>query len=104
MTDKMLFLVICADRYGAEYVAERDLTHMSSQGTLRDLAAGEWRRVSRILVFNPAEHICSDVTEDFARSVMNVWAAGGEPLTDFQRDFIEQHVSIQAANSFPRAA
>lgn len=101
--DKMLYLVICSDK-GAEYVAEREMSEMDSGTTLRDIAAGEWTNLSRVLVINPVEHICSDVTEEFTRSVMNLWANNDEPLTDWQRDFIEQHVSIQAANSFRRAA
>lgn len=102
--DRMLFLVICADRNGTEYVAERNVSDMCSERTLRDIASGELRNVSRVIVFNPVEHICTDMTEDFARTVMNVWASGGEPLTDRQRDFIEQHIGVQAANSFRRVA
>lgn len=101
--DKQLYLVICSDK-GEHYVAERELSEMDSGTTLKDIAAGEWTNLSRVLVFNPVEHICSDVTEEFARAVMNLWASNGEPLSDWQRDFIEQHVSIQAANSFRSAA
>lgn len=97
--DRLLYLVICSDD-GEHYVAERELSEMDSRNTLASIAAGEWTNLAHVIVFNPAEHICTDVTEEFARSVMNLWADNAEPLTAWQRDFVEQHVSIQAANRF----
>lgn len=101
--DKMLYLVICSDK-GEHYVAERELSEMDSGTTLKDIAAGEFTNLASVLVFNPVEHVCSDVTEEFARSVMNLWASNGEPLSSWQRDFVEQHIGVQAANSFLQAA
>jgi len=101
--DKQLYLVICSDK-GEVYVPERKLSDMTISATLRDIAAGEWTNLASVIVFNPVEHIASDVTREFATSVVDIWANSGEPLTDWQRDFVEQHVSIQAANAFARAA
>ncbi len=101
--DRQLFLVVCSHK-GQAYVAERDLSDMDSGTTLKQIAAGEWTNLVSVIVFNPAEHICTDVTEEFARAVQNLWANSDEPLTDWQRDFIEQHISIQAANAFATEA
>ena len=101
--DQQLFLVICSDK-GQLYVAERELSEMDSKTTLKDIAAGEWTNLASVIVFNPAEHICTDVTREFATAVMDLWAKNDEPLTDWQRDFVEQHISIQAANSFRQVA
>lgn len=101
--DHQLYLIICSDK-GQLYVAERELSEMDSGTTLKDIAAGEWTNLSSVIVFNPVEHICTDVTREFATAVMNLWADAGEPLTDWQRDFVEQHISIQAANSFRQVA
>lgn len=101
--DKQLFLIICSDK-GEHYVAERELCEMDSLNTLKSIAAGEWTDLASVIVFNPVEHICTDVTREFAVQAMSLWANSGEPLTDWQRDFVEQHISVQAANSFRRAA
>ncbi|HDA7126278.1 TPA: hypothetical protein O5T86_001282 [Staphylococcus aureus] len=50
-----------------------------------------------------APSICNDVTEAVA------WAFAealdhSEPLSDWQRDYIEQNLGIMAARAFPRAA
>ncbi len=101
--DRQLYMVICSDK-GEHYVAERELSEMDSGTTLKDIAAGEWTNLVSVIVFNPVEHICSDVTREFANAVMGLWADRDEPLTDWQKDFIQQHISIQAANSFLQAA
>lgn len=101
--DQLRYLVICSDK-GELYVAERELSEMDSKTTLKDIASGEWTNVASVIVFNPVEHVCSDVTGEFVTAVMDIWADRGEPLTAWQRDFVEQHVSIQAANSFRQVA
>lgn len=50
-----------------------------------------------------APSICNDVTEAVA------WAFAealdhSEPLSDWQRDYIEQTIGLDAARAFPRAA
>lgn len=101
--DQLRYLVICSDK-GQLYVAERNLSDMNSKNTLKDIAAGQWTNVNSVIVFNPVEHICEDVTREVATAVMNLWANNGEPLLDWQREFVEQHISIQAANSFRQVA
>lgn len=101
--DRLRYLVICSDK-GEHYVPERELSEMDSKTTLKDIAAGEWTNLVSVLSFNPVEHLCSDVTDIFVAAVVNLWADSGEPLTEWQRDFVEQHVSVSAANSFLQAA
>lgn len=101
--DKQLYLIVCSDQ-GQLYVPEREVSEMDSRTTLKDIAAGEWTNLSSVLVFNPVEHICTDVTREFVTGAMNVWAASGEPLSAWQREFIELHISVQAANSFAMEA
>lgn len=97
--DKLLYIVTCSHK-GELYVPERNVCDMTSKETLRDIASGELDDVVSVIVFNPVEHVCDDVTKEFANAVMNLWARSGEPLTGRQRDFIEQHIGIRAANSF----
>lgn len=101
--DALRYLIICSDK-GDLYVAERELSEMDSGNTLKSLASGEWTNVASVIAFNPVERICEDVTREVASAVMNLWANDGEPLTHWQRSFVEQHVSIQAANSFRAVA
>lgn len=101
--DALRYLVICSDK-GDLYVAERELSEMDSGNTLKSLASGEWTNVASVIVFNPVEHVCSDVTRELAGAVVNLWADAGEPLTNWQYSFVEMFIGIQAANSFKRAA
>lgn len=50
-----------------------------------------------------APSICRDVTEDVAWAFCEA-LDHSEPLSGWQRDFIEQHCGMTAARSFPRAA
>jgi hypothetical protein len=101
--DKMLYLIVCNDK-GQQYVPERELSDMDSKSTLASIAAGEWTDLCSVLVFNPAEHICTDVTAEFVVATCNLWADSGEPLQDWQRTFIELHMGVSAAHSFAQAA
>ena len=77
---------------------------MDRATTLRHITEGQFEGLTQVIEINPVECICRDVTEDFALDVMRIWARSGEPLTDWQREYVELHVSVQAANSFRRAA
>jgi hypothetical protein len=67
-----LYLVICGTR--EPYVAERDLKDMSREGTINDLARGEWGnlqtneryRVSSIIEVGTDR----DVTEEFETAAL----------------------------------
>jgi hypothetical protein len=103
ITDQMTYIVICASESGP-YVRERDVSDMGRKTTVADIASGQIEDVVQVLECNPVEHLCSDVTKDIAKDVMTVWAREAQPLRDWQFDFVEQLVSMQAAASFLRAA
>ncbi len=48
-----------------------------------------------------APSICNEVTSDVAWAVSEALAANGEPLSGWQRDYIEQHCGMTAARAFP---
>jgi hypothetical protein len=85
------------------YLAEREENELDAATTLKDIASGQWEHIQKVIVLHP-DGMWIDATKDVASAVMNVWAQDGEPLTRWQRDFIEMHVGIQAANSFRREA
>lgn len=66
------------------------------------IAGGEFKGVSKIVAFDLANGTCRDATEELARDVMTRWAHEGEPLADWQYDFVEQHVGVNAARTFAR--
>lgn len=101
--DRMTYLAICSSKSGT-YVRERDVADTDRKTTVADIASGEIEDMVQVLELNPVEGTCRDVTEDIAREVMTVWANEAEPLLDRQFDFVEQFVSMQAAQSFQRAA
>jgi hypothetical protein len=94
-----LYLVLCGQHVD-EYAPERSVTDMDSAGTLRDIADGQFENLTRVIDVDTG----ADVTGMFVKATMNIWASQGEPLTRFQRDFIEMHVGVQAANAFKREA
>ncbi|MDB5584853.1 MAG: hypothetical protein JWR80_10029 [Bradyrhizobium sp.] len=102
--DRMIYLPVVRAKNGKTIVAERDTADMDRLATIGDIADGQIEDLVQVLECNPVEGTCRDVTEDIARSVMHLWASQGEPLRDWQREFIELHISIQAANSFAREA
>ena len=102
--DRMIYLPIVRAKDGTLYTAEREVSDMGRMTTVADIASGQIENLVQVLECNPLEGICHDITESIARSVMNVWAASGEPLSDWKREFVELHVSVQAANSFAREA
>lgn len=103
--DHMTYIVIEATRFGrTTYIAERDVCDMDRATTIRDIADAQYDRLAQVIEINPVEGTCRDVTEDIAREVMTVFASQGEPLSRWQRDFVEQHVGMQAAASFPMEA
>lgn len=90
-----MLIVICSHRNGA-YLPERDLCRCAWDETVADIVSGQITNVSQIIQTSTGQ----DVTESVARDVMAAWAERGEPLSAKQRDFIEQAVSVQAANKF----
>lgn len=101
--DHMSYLVVAAHKDGA-YLPERKLSDLDRVTTVKDIAAGQYEDLTQVIEFNPAEGICRDVTEDIAWEVSALWSRDGEPLSDWQRDFIEQNIGLAAARSFPEAA
>ena len=101
--DQMIYLLVAADKGGA-YLPERKLSDLDRATTVKDIAAGQYEDLIQVIELNPVENICRDVTEDIAWEVSALWSANGEPLSDWQQDFIEQTIGLEAARSFPRAA
>ena len=101
--DAMRYIVFVADQFGS-YMPERELADMDRKTTLELVAHGEWEGLSQVIEFNPAEFSSRDVTEDFAKEVADIWADQGEPLSDFQREFVEAHLGVSFANHFQMAA
>lgn len=101
--DQMIYLVIGTDKDDA-YLPERKLSDLDRATVIKDIADGQYEGLIQVIECNPVEGICRDVTEDIAWKVSAIWSANGEPLSDWQQDFIEQTIGLEAARSFPRAA
>lgn len=101
IADHMTYFVICKARSGGAYIVERDLSDCDRATTIADIARGEFDGFAQVLECNPVEGICRDTTEDIAWAVSAIWAGDNEPLTRWQRDFIERHLGMSAAAAFP---
>lgn len=101
LNDRMTYIVICSSKKGP-YIRERDIADCSRRETIKDIASGELTDVIQVFEINPVENICNDVTVDIAWGVSEFLAADGEPLNDYQRDYIEQTIGLEAARAFPR--
>jgi hypothetical protein len=96
---KML-IVICKDKTGYEWLPERRRIDTSWDATVSDIARGEFKDVSQVIHASMGK----DVLDIIAREVMDIWADREEPLSDWQREFVQLNVSVQAANRFLQAA
>lgn len=94
-----MLIVICGEQ-GSEYLPQRRLIDTSWEATVGDIASGQFEDVSSVI----HAALGTDVLPLIAREVMTIWADNGEPLTDWQRKFIEYNVSVSAANRFLQAA
>lgn len=90
-----MLIVICGTGPD-QYLPERLRCHTGWDETVLQIASGEWTDISEVQDTSTN----SDVLPQMAKQVMTIWAGREEPLTDWQRDFIEQNVSVQAANKF----
>ena len=101
--DHMAYIVLVAHRSG-EYLPEQNVSSLDRATVVKDIADGQYEDLIQVIELNPVEGTCRDVTEDIAWEVSAIWSANGEPLSDWQQDFIEQTIGLEAARSFPRAA
>ena len=93
-----MFIVITGTK-GNEHIEQRRVLDAESwDATVQQIAEGQWTDISQVLRGN------ADVLPLMAREVQDIWADRGDGLKDWERDFIEQNVSIQAANKFAQAA
>lgn len=90
-----MLIVICGTK-GNEYIPERKLSECDWDHTVLSIASGEWTDICEVQDTSTN----SDVLPRMAREVMTIWADREEPLTDWQRQFIELNVSVSAANRF----
>ena len=79
-----------------QWIAERKLSYSHWDKTAQDIADGQLTDVSSVIQASTGQ----DVLPQIARDVMTIWANRGEGLAGWERDFIEQNVSVQAANKF----
>lgn len=101
--DRMVYVVIVAHKSG-DFLPEQNVSEMDRKTVVQKIAECHFEELVQVLECNPVEHICDDVTKDLAWEVSALWSEYGEPLDDWQRDFIEQTIGLEAANAFPRAA
>jgi hypothetical protein len=95
-----VLIVICKDKTGYEWTPERRLIDTSWDATVGDIARGEFKDVSQVIHASMGK----DVLDIIAREVMDIWADREESLSDWQREFVQLNVSVQAANRFLQAA
>lgn len=101
--DRMMYILIVGHANG-DYFPEQNVSETDRASVVKDIADGQYGWLQRVFELNPVEGTCRDVTEDIAWEVSAIWSMRGEPLSDFQRDFIEEQIGFDAARSFRSAA
>jgi hypothetical protein len=97
---QIMLIVICKSKDGHEYLPQRRRIDTSWDATVSDIASGQFPDVSQVIHASMGK----DVLDIIAREVMDIWADRHEPLSDWQREFVQLNVSVQAANRFLQAA
>ena len=99
MSNENIYLVVCG-KHIDQYCPERELADMAWDVTVQHIAEGQFETLVKVIEIGTG----ADVTEKIARDVVGRWALNSEPLWRQQLEFIEQHLSIQEANTFRRRA
>jgi hypothetical protein len=86
------------------WVACDELFRMDRAATVAWIASGELISIAKVIAFDLDNRTCRDATDEIAREVMTAWADDGEPLSDWQYEFVEMHVGLAAAAAFGRRA
>ncbi len=81
-----------------------EIFKMDRFNTVKWIASGEFTKIAKVIGFDLDKGTCRDATLEIATEVMTRWAHDGEPLSDWQYEFVELHVSMNAARSFRREA
>lgn len=103
IADHMAYIVV-RDHPGGAFIPEQNVGELDRKAVAKDIADGQHDDLIQVLEINPVEGTCRDVTADIAMDVSSIWTESGEPLQDWQRDFIEKICGFEVANAFPRAA
>lgn len=101
--DQVSYYVVMIDfgRIGREAIVDPEMTLRGAVEAV-ETAMGDGHSV--LFVHHIHDGVTEDISEQVFQRVMTNLADNGEPLTDRQYAFIETHVSMQAAQSFQRAA
>lgn len=94
--------IICGGNGIEPWCAADEIFKMDHHATVEWIASGELTSIAQVIGFDLTTGKCRDATKDIARDVMERWAVNGDPLKDWQYEFVELHVSMQAARSFRR--
>jgi len=92
------------------FVVERDLADMNRQATVAAIAAGNYverpkfgagrSTLQSVIECDMASGVARDVTAEIAMLVSQRWSDQGEPLKDWQRDFLETHCASHVVRAF----
>src|SRR5829696_1421192 len=89
-----LHFVLCNfGRAGCAYV-ETDPNAADERTIARNLMEGQYGTPQQVIALNPAEGWCRDVSEDIARTVLQLADAEQDTLPDGTRDFVEKHLGV----------
>ena len=98
-------LYIVFERHiSGDYTADQRTSEMDRATVVKEIAQGQYEDIVRVLEIDPANGTCRDATKDIAIDVCEIWSDRGGELFDWERDFLEEWVSFEAARAFPRAA
>lgn len=94
--DVMRYMVRCGLYAGStligSYWAERDDADTDRATTIADLASGQFDKPLQVIELNCIEHICSDVSQEFAIEIASAAFNSGDcRLSHEMFDFCERH-------------
>ena len=90
--DLELHFVLCDfGALGSAY-AETDPTKAGRDVIIRNMIAGEYDRPLHVIAVNPAKGWASDVSEEIARSLIEIVVRGDQSLPPGTRDFVESQL------------
>lgn len=95
-TNVPFYLVICG--HIDPYIAERNVEDSTWAGTVKDIADGQFERLSRVLEIGTGR----DVTERMVREAADLRAQSGADYSHKFFELVELHVGTRAARALVR--
>jgi len=89
-----MLIVICTHN-GKQYTPERDEDHWDWDGTVKSISEGNWPDVTQVIHAATGNDVTGLIAEECSRIWAETSVIDREPLADWQKDFLKEHLRVR---------